>query len=745
MKKALLLVIGSMLFIGMISATQTNLIGELFSGAGCPYCPSAQLGLEQLYDGNPNVIPILWYSGLSPAYQTRAGFYGVSGVPNVKFNGNITVSGGMASGSMYSSYLPKYNEVMQRVSPIELSNGFFQVGDQVVVITNVDIIENLEQTNNKVVTVLTRHANDGYRFLGVQYHDQPFELANAGESGNFIAAFDYNSSWNLDEMKAISFVQAWSGDKIIYQAYSSDFSGELDILSNFSTNVIDGARDLTVNFKDFSISMTEITSWQWDFDGDGEIDSEEQNPTFIYTEPGTYTVSLTVSNGTDEDTKVIEDMITVYDNDNVQGSANGVWSPEYGTYNVVADVVIPSNASLTILPGTQIYFAEGTNFKVLGSLEADGTKENPIVFSSDESWGSITITNNESEVIFNNCLFSNSISTAMKISNSNPTITSCTFQYNTGGAIPGALSIEGMSNVNIAKSFFSNNFADNNAGAVLVNSGVLNMSNTIIANNTGQNAGAIILNNSANATLVNCTIANNEATAPSGTQIMNIGSLINVMNTIFYGSTDLLNLGGFSTVTYSNMANTNGGEGCINQDPLFVNPTENIGNFGETVASDWILQADSPCVDAGNQDTQYNDLEDPASPGNALFPSLGTIRNDMGAYGGQARFDGSVSNDENVIIKPTTASISAYPNPFNPNVNIEFNRSKSSQENIQVDVYNIRGQKINNLYNQISNEKTLKLFWNGVDKNGKAMPSGIYFIKAASETEAITKKVILLK
>ena len=47
---------------------------------------------------------------------------------------------------------------------------------------------------------------------------------------------------NLDEMKAISFVQAWSGDKIIYQAYSSDFSGELDILSNFSTNVIDGAK-----------------------------------------------------------------------------------------------------------------------------------------------------------------------------------------------------------------------------------------------------------------------------------------------------------------------------------------------------------------------------------------------------------------------------------------------------------------------------------------------------------------------
>jgi PKD repeat protein len=50
--------------------------------------------------------------------------------------------------------------------------------------------------------------------------------------------------------------------------------------------------------------MSAPTSWFWDF-GDGNT-STDQNPTHIYTAPGLYTVSLTVSNeyGTDTETKI---------------------------------------------------------------------------------------------------------------------------------------------------------------------------------------------------------------------------------------------------------------------------------------------------------------------------------------------------------------------------------------------------------------------------------------------------------
>lgn len=52
-------------------------------------------------------------------------------------------------------------------------------------------------------------------------------------------------------------------------------------------------RDLTVAFTDASYG--EPTEWYWDF-GDGNF-SYEQNPTYTYSKPGFYTVSLTTSNG----------------------------------------------------------------------------------------------------------------------------------------------------------------------------------------------------------------------------------------------------------------------------------------------------------------------------------------------------------------------------------------------------------------------------------------------------------------
>ena len=47
-----------------------------------------------------------------------------------------------------------------------------------------------------------------------------------------------------------------------------------------------------VQFTDLSTSNA--TSWEWDFDNDGTIDSSDQNPIWVYDTPDTYDVSLTV-------------------------------------------------------------------------------------------------------------------------------------------------------------------------------------------------------------------------------------------------------------------------------------------------------------------------------------------------------------------------------------------------------------------------------------------------------------------
>jgi len=67
----------------------------------------------------------------------------------------------------------------------------------------------------------------------------------------------------------------------------------------FSSEIV----NKTVTFTDGSTDEDEndTLTWSWDFDGDGEEDSTEQNPEFIYDLNGVYTVTLTISDGTDTD------------------------------------------------------------------------------------------------------------------------------------------------------------------------------------------------------------------------------------------------------------------------------------------------------------------------------------------------------------------------------------------------------------------------------------------------------------
>jgi PKD repeat protein len=79
-------------------------------------------------------------------------------------------------------------------------------------------------------------------------------------------------------------------------------------VAQFSATPLSGPPPLTVTFTDLSINYP--TSWSWDF-GDGAT-STAQNPTHAYSEPGTYDVSLTVSNEADSNTHTRSNYINVY-------------------------------------------------------------------------------------------------------------------------------------------------------------------------------------------------------------------------------------------------------------------------------------------------------------------------------------------------------------------------------------------------------------------------------------------------
>jgi len=81
------------------------------------------------------------------------------------------------------------------------------------------------------------------------------------------------------------------------------------LAADFSANVCAGPAPFRVTFSDHSSGS--IQSWLWDF-GDGES-STEPEPTHIYRDPGKYTVTLKISDGSASAEKQKSDFILVYE------------------------------------------------------------------------------------------------------------------------------------------------------------------------------------------------------------------------------------------------------------------------------------------------------------------------------------------------------------------------------------------------------------------------------------------------
>ena len=140
---------------------------------------------------------------------------------------------------------------------------------------------------------------------GVQLTDYPvLEVSNGDWFCDYLYVDTVFRLKKVDDLPYIDDPQAFTlyYYHALSQTYSLDIPAEVAApIADFTTNPISGFIPLTVNFTDQSTGQ--ITSWSWDF-GDSST-STEQNPTHIYDDYGTYTVSLTVTGpgGSDMETK----------------------------------------------------------------------------------------------------------------------------------------------------------------------------------------------------------------------------------------------------------------------------------------------------------------------------------------------------------------------------------------------------------------------------------------------------------
>ncbi len=87
--------------------------------------------------------------------------------------------------------------------------------------------------------------------------------------------------------------------------------------------------------------------------------------------------------------------------------------------------------------------------------------------------------------------------------------------------------------------------------------------------------------------------------------------------------------------------------------------------------------------------------------------------------------------------------MSCYPNPFSKNLDIEISSAKAA--NLELDVFNIKGQHIRKLMPGNLTGGTSVIRWDGLDTLGKACPSGIYLLRLKSGSRVVISKANLLR
>ena len=153
------------------------------------------------------------------------------------------------------------------------------------------------------------------------------------------------------------------------------------------------------------------------------------------------------------------------------------------------------------------------------------------------------------------------------------------------------------------------------------------------------------------------------------------------------------------------------------------------GEFVALVESDGISVIDSLTFGPQIADISFGRFPD--AEDNWIF---------MKATPGSANIITSV--DDNKIL-PGEFSLSAYPNPFNPNTTIRYSIPKNSD--IAITIYDLLGNEIWTQNNLGVSTGIYETTWSGVNNFGLKVSSGIYLVKIQANQQIKNLKLMLLK
>jgi hypothetical protein len=84
-----------------------------------------------------------------------------------------------------------------------------------------------------------------------------------------------------------------------------------------------------------------------------------------------------------------------------------------------------------------------------------------------------------------------------------------------------------------------------------------------------------------------------------------------------------------------------------------------------------------------------------------------------------------------------------YPNPFNPSTTIAYYLPAPSR--VRLAIFDAAGRPVRDIVDREESCGPHDVLWDGRDRGGRRMPSGVYFYRLTSGTTTISKKMILLR
>ncbi len=326
--------------------------------------------------------------------------------------------------------------------------------------------------------------------------------------------------------------------------------------------------------------------------------------------------------------------------------------------------------------------------------------------------------------------------------------------FNSGGGI----SMYSGCNDEITANLFAGNFADYGGAMQLeTNCNPIVRNNLIYSNVAYEEGGGADLEGNCQATFINNTIVENFALFGGGIDV-EVNSSPVFRNCILWGNTAFVD--GPQIHLFSEDSDPDfyycdleggidsigtwyGGAIYLNYEGIYENNIDQEPNFTTLGNYLYLLNIGSPCIDTGDPDPVYNDLEDPGLPGMALWPSKGTLRNDMGSWGGPYvwYYDITTSLDElpgEKMANQTIERLRCFPNPCREDCHVTY-KNKLRQQ-ISVGVINISGQLVAKLYAGIQAAGEYDLAY-----HRGSLPDGIYFVIIQAGKQKIAQKILMTR